>query len=199
MRALVDSDWIYRSMGIDNGTNTVGYATLDGDLRTGIAIVSRTDLLTADKTAYDRYEGLSLNRSQLSARRRVIGDFSYEYVSEEDPDVVGIESPFQHLHAHSFAVLSLSMDSIDNAVYRYRNALPFEKVPPGRAKKAVCPKGKYSNKKEDIREFILNHPNIRAGEGIVLEDLSEHEIDAIAVAFYLFWEVYCTVNAGRRQ
>lgn len=199
MRELVDSDWIHRTVGIDNGTNTVGYATLDGDLRTGIATVSRSAMLTADKTAYDRHEGLMLNRSPIAARRRVIGDFTFEYMDEEDPDAVGIESPFQHLHAHSFAVLMLSMDTIDNAVYRYRTGLLFERVPPGRAKKAVCPKGKYSNKKEDIREFILTHPNIRAGEGVVLEDLSEHEIDAIAVAFYLFWEAYTTVSPPRRQ
>lgn len=185
MRELLDSDWQYRTVGIDNGTNTVGYATLDTDLRTGIATVSRTETLTADRTAYDKFEGLALNRGQLPARRRVIGTFTYEYMRDEDPDAAGAESPFQHLHAHSFAVLCLSMDTIDDAVYRWRKALPFDRVPPGRAKKAVCPPGKYSNKKEDIQAFILAHPMIVFAPDIDVEKLSEHEFDGISVAYYL--------------
>jgi Holliday junction resolvasome RuvABC endonuclease subunit len=186
MRELSDEDWTMRYVGIDNGTNTVGYVTLDGDLRTGVGTVSRAECLVAEKTAYDRYEGLANNRGQPAARMRVIKDFTYEYIDDEDPDEVGAESPFSHLHAHSFASLTTSMNVLDDAVWRYRPALPFEKVPPGRAKRAVCPEGQYSNKKEDIRKFILANPNIVAGEGIDLESLSEHEIDAIAVAWYLF-------------
>ena len=194
MRELRDEDWIYRVVGIDNGTNTVGYATLDGDLRTGKAIITRTETLTAEKVAYDRYAGIASNRNALAARLKVIGDFTYEYMDEEDPDEVGAESPFSHLHAHSFALLTTSMNVLDEAVYRYRRGLPFEKVPPGRAKKAVCPPGQYSNKKEDIQRFILENTDIVAGEGIILEDESEHVFDAEAVAWYLFRRAYAALH-----
>lgn len=194
MRELRDEDWIYRVVGIDNGTNTVGYATLDGDLRTGKAIVTRTETLTAEKTAYDKHSGTALCHGALAARLKVISDFTYEYMDEEDPDEVGAESPFSHLHAHSFALLTTSMKVIDDAVYRYRQGLPFERVPPGRAKKAVCPPGQYSNKKEDIQRFILANPDIIAGPGIVLEEESEHVFDAEAVAWYLFRQAYLALH-----
>ena len=197
MRELTDEDWIYRVVGIDNGTNTVGYATIDGDLRTGKGIVSRTETLTADKTSYEKFQGLSESRGMLAGRLRVIATYTREYIDEEDPDEVGAESPFSHLHAHSFALLTTSMTVIDNAVYSSRAGLPFEKVPPGRAKKAVCPPGKYSNKKEDIRQFILDDPDIIAGPGIILHEESEHVIDGISVGWYLFRQAYLAIKLSQ--
>lgn len=198
MIKLLEEDWIYRSSGADNGTNFLGLATLDTDLRTGISYVVDARTVVAERTAYDKYSGLSFNRGQKRARCAVIGDVTYEYCDEFDPDIFGSESPFQHLHAASFEALLESQMAIDNAVYRWRRTLEFVKVPPGRAKKAVCPQGQYSNKKEDIQRFIRSHPQIVAGPGVDFEKLDEHAFDAITVARYLAWVAYTGVGFSRK-
>lgn len=185
MLSIPESGWIYRIMGIDNGSNTVGVVIIDHDLRTGVSTVIYAETLTADKTAYWRYPGRAEARDKMYARLAVIEDFIAEVLEEYDPDIVGCESPFSHLHVGSYTVLVHSMRSIDDAVYRYSTTLEFAKVPPGRAKKSVCPPKQYKNDKELIRGFILADPTIVAGPDVVLSSLDEHCIDGISVARYL--------------
>lgn len=182
MLELSGSQWIYRIMGIDNGSNTVGVSIIDHDLSTGISTVIFARTLTADKSAYDIFSGMLEQRGKLAARIQVIKQFIYEILDEFDPDVVGCESPFSHLHVQSYGVLLTTMNAIDDCVYRYSPTLEFAKVPPGKAKKAVCPPGKYKNDKELIRQYILDDPTILEGEGVNLMLLDEHSIDGTAVA-----------------
>jgi len=172
----------YRIMGIDNGSNTVGGVIVDHDLMTRVSTVIHARTVQADKTAYERHSGIRAARDNLAARLLVIDDFIYEMLDEFDPHIVGCESPFMHLHAQSFAVLTTCLNLIDRRVYTYDPTIEFAKIPPGRAKKSVCPKGKYRNDKDLIRQFILDDPLIVAGEGVDLEALDEHSIDGIAVA-----------------
>lgn len=187
MRAFDERDWIYRVSGVDNGTSLLGFATLDLDLRTKVATVLDAHTYDAE-AAYDEFSGLMNNRSPLKARCRIVREYSHDYAERFDPDAFGIESPFQHQHPQAFGALTLSMDSVDDGVYRYRQGLPFVKVAPGRAKRAVAlpDEGKpYSTKKEVIREYILTHPRIIAVDGLDLHSLGPDAIDAISVAYYM--------------
>lgn len=185
MLELSGSQWIYRIMGIDNGSNTVGVSIIDYDLRTGISTVIYSRTLTADKTAYDIFSGRLEQRGKLDARIQVIRRFIFEILDEFDPDIVGCESPFSHLHVQSYGVLLTTMNAIDDCVYQYNPTLEFAKVPPGKAKKAVCPPGKYRNDKDQIRQFILDNPDILEADQVNLMLLDEHCIDGIAVAICL--------------
>lgn len=182
MIELGENDWIYRVMGIDNGSNTVGVSIVDHDLRNRRSTVVFARTVQADKTAYERFAGKREHRGNLAARIEVIREFIYEVLDEYDPDIVGCESPFSHLHVQSYGVLLTTMNAIDDCVYNYCPTLEFAKVPPGKAKKAVCPPGKYRNDKDLIRSFILEDEQIVAGEDVILESLDEHCIDGIAVA-----------------
>lgn len=185
MMDLNDRHWIYRKFGIDNGSNTVGLSVVETDLRTGVSTVIHGETLTADKTAYERYSGLTTSRGKMKARLKIIEEWMWEKLEEWDPDAVASESPFSHLHVQSFAVLLASQTVIDDVCYRYRKTMPFVKVPPGRAKRAVCPKGQYQNGKDVIRKYILDSDKIVAGPGVDLESFDEHAMDGTAVARYL--------------
>jgi Holliday junction resolvasome RuvABC endonuclease subunit len=182
MITISSSGWTYRIVGIDNGTNTVGFTVIDHNLRTGISTVVFAETITADRSAYIRFPGVAAHRSKLHARLQVIRPWIADLLEEHDPDIVGCESPFAHLGISTYATLLKSMDAIEDEVYDYRSTLDFVKIPPGKAKKAVCPPGQYKNDKEEIRQFILKDDRIVAGSGIVLDLLDEHCIDGIAVA-----------------
>lgn len=182
MIELTDDKLIYRVLGVDNGTDTVGIAVIDHHLVTGLSKVVHAETLTASKTAYTRHEGRLDARGKMHARLDVISTFFWEVLNEFDPDVIGCESPFQHLHAQSFAALTTAMNGLAETAFNYCTTLEFEKVAPGSAKKAVCPVGKYGNSKEHIREMIDINKSIVFDNGLSLVKLDEHSVDAIAVA-----------------
>lgn len=179
---LTEDKLIYRVLGIDNGTDTVGIAVVDHHLITGLSTVVHAETLTASRTAYTRHEGKLDSRGKMQARLEVIATWLWEVLNEFDPDVIGCESPFQHLHAHSFAALTTAIDNLSAVAFHYCTTLEFSKISPGSAKKAVCPVGQYGNSKEHIREMIGKNKDIVFGEGVKLDDLDEHSVDAIAVA-----------------
>jgi Holliday junction resolvasome RuvABC endonuclease subunit len=188
IRSDIRYPWRYRILGIDNGTNTVGFTIIDHDLRTGISTVIFAETVTADRSAYNKYAGVAVNRSNLDARLLVINDFLLEVLAEYDPDIVGCESPFSHLNISTYRTLTLSMAYMDKTCYRHRRTLQFVEIPPGRAKKAVCPPGQYKTDKDIIRQFILDDDRIVAGMGVNLHDLDEHSVDGISVARVLALE-----------
>lgn len=173
--------WIYRICGIDNGTNTPGVVINDHNLKTGVSTIVFAQSMVASKAAYDFHPGVTAHRGKLAARLLEIRPWWAEILEEYDPDVIGCESPFAHLGIDTFVSLLDSMDVFETETYRHRDTLQFIGIPPGRAKKAACPEGQYSNDKEMIRQFILKDERIVAGPGIVLDQLDEHCIDATAV------------------
>jgi len=179
---LTEEKLIYRVLGVDNGTDTVGIAVVDHHLVTGLSTVVHAETLTASRTAYTRHEGKLDARGKMQARLDVIATWFWEVLNEFDPDVIGCEAPFQHLHAHSFAALTTAIDNLSSVSFDYCTTLEFSRISPGSAKKAVCPVGQYGNSKEHIREMIKINRDIVLDNGLVLDDLDEHAVDAIAVA-----------------
>lgn len=184
MIKIPEDQWVCRILGIDNGSEHLGVAVGDYDLRTKLLTVIHTDTLVVSKSAYLKYPCLS-ERSKLAARARRVGDYIFDQCEEFDPDLVGCESPFSHLHVQSFAVLSQCINAVDNAVYRHRPQLRFEKIPPGSAKSATCYPNKYSSQKEDIRNYILKAEWINHKDSVDLKLCDEHQIDGVSVIRYI--------------
>lgn len=176
-----DRDFILRGLGVDNGSEYLGVAVIDHDLRTGVSTVIYAYTYRPAKIAYERYPHLVESRGSFYARVKAVKDIIGELLEDWDPDLVACESPFSHLHVQSYAVLLTTINAIDDVVYAYRSTLPFLKVPPGKAKKTACTGFKYGTDKDHIRDCILKTPTIVAGEGIVLEELEEDSMDAVTV------------------
>jgi len=105
--------------------------------------------------------------------------------SEINPSVVVCESPFYNSRRpNAFAALTDVVGAIRYACFEYSALLSLELVDPPTAKIAVGAKG--NGKKEQILEAILKLGNL-AYKGIrPLETLDEHEIDAIAIAYWKY-------------
>lgn len=174
-----------RILGIDNGSSLVGLSINDHDIRTGESEIIWQTNFNATKIVEERFPGRIYFRDEFQARLCVIEEFVTEVLEEWDPDVVGCESPFSHLHAHAFAALVQSMSVIDNAVYQYRRNLPFIKVPPGKGKKAACPPGQYKDDKEWIHHCLANDPRIRWAEDIDPKLMGPDALDSVAVGRYI--------------
>src|SRR5690606_20268473 len=113
-----DAQWKFRVVGVDNGTNNLGVCVIEHDLRTGISLVTDAQTFKSDRTAYKRYPERVFSGLKLSARLNRISEWFEEYLNEHGPHAVGIESPFMHVHAHSFASLSIAMDTLKGAILR---------------------------------------------------------------------------------
>lgn len=184
MFVSVDNDraYIVRTLGVDNGSEYLGVAVNDHDLRTGVSNIIFAHTYRPSRVAYDKYPHLCTARTPFAARVRSVCDIITEVLDVWDPDVFGCESPFSHLHVHSYASLLTTFNAIDDAAYAYRSTLPFIRVPPGKAKKTACMGFKYSTEKSHIRSCILNTLTILGSDDVILEKLDEDAIDAVAVS-----------------
>lgn len=185
MNLSYDEDsFIIRQFGIDNGTNTVGLVVSDSDIRTKeINIIFSETFVAADHV--DKYAALAYLKGDLVARLAAVGDWLLDRLDEFDPDQVGIERPFSHIHVDSFRKLVLSLARLEKACEEYRPSMEVILIPPGSAKRAAIPKHlKYNSDKDFIRTCLLNDPLITSSRG-PLTSCSEHEIDGVAVVKFM--------------
>lgn len=177
--------FISRILAVDNGSSHVGLSVLDHDIRRHETAVIWQTNFDAGRIVEDRSPGKILLRGEYQARLEVIASFFDDVLEEFDPDVVGCESPFQHLNAKTYASLITSMNVFDNACYRFRPNLPFVKVPPGKGKKAACPPGQYKDDKEWIAHCLKTDPRIHWANGINPDLMGPDALDSVAVGRYI--------------
>ena len=179
-----DEDFIFRVLGIDNGTSQIGMSVMDYDLRTGIATVVYIEAFNPGDDAYEKYPSVALSRGNAAARIKRTKSWFRARLEEFNPHAIGCESPFAHLHPPAYAALLLSIDSLIEEAQEYRPSLDFIKIAPGSAKKAILHGDlKYSNDKELVRTAILSHPCIQTANLIDLRVVSADESDSVAVGW----------------
>jgi Holliday junction resolvasome RuvABC endonuclease subunit len=101
-------------------------------------------------------------------------------VKDSAPDAVVSEAPFAHRFPAAFASLTLVVDRIRTAS-RLITGRDIAVYPPMEVKKAVT--GKGSANKDAMKASVLGHKKIVFPQKKSIEDLTEHEYDAIAVAY----------------
>jgi len=180
MFALRDDDYIFRMMGVDNGSSNLGMVILDLDLRSGIYHLLEAETFVAEKMI-SNHRGSVQTHGGRWARQCTLKDIMADRLGWWQPDAVPVESPFfQPRRVQSFEVLTEMKVILREAVEEYNHAMDIILVSPGEAKRAVQPKN-FTMKKVVIKDCVLRLPNLRWSEKINIDDLSEHEYDAIAV------------------
>jgi len=177
-----DDAYLYRGMFIDNGTDTMGVSIIDLDLRRKRLQVKFSETCTASKSL-GRYEGAADVHGARFGRFQVLRGFIIQVVDIWEPSMVGIESPFSHLHAESFATLRESLHVVRETCWEISPHLEIDLVPPTSAKKAVNAKSYVG--KNPMRDAVLALTDVDYDEGIDPEKLDEHCIDTIGVAKFL--------------
>jgi len=182
MIKIPDNGWIATILGIDNGTNTMGAAIGELDLRTGHLHIAFAETCTASR-AEGRFDGIGSVRGSLYSRRPVLREFIRWLLEEFNPGFVLSEGPFSHLNIDTYFRLRVTItEAIEEEVWIYSPNLEVEMVPPTTAKKAV--KASSYVGKEPMREAILALTEVSYARDVNPLVLDEHCIDAIAVVYY---------------
>lgn len=175
-----DESFIYRIMGIDNGSTSLGIVVADLDLRQDTYHVVYSQTLQADKLL-SRHSGQVSSHGAAWVRQNTLKDHLSVELQYHRPHAVAVETPFfMPGRVQSFRVLSEMMIFIRQAVDDYGLDSDIIGVSPGQAKKAVQVAG-FTMKKAVIPECVRRLDNVTYKEDIDKHTLSEHEYDAIAV------------------
>lgn len=177
-----EESFIYRIMGIDNGSSSLGMVIMDLNLRTGSFQYIESSTLVAERLL-SNHRGVVVTHGARWARECTLRDNLVELLDFHQPHAVAVETPFfMPRRVQSFETLTEMMIFIRLAMERYNPCSDIYPVTPGEAKRAVQPKDAFTMKKAVIRDCVLALDCIVYPEGFDADSLSEHEFDAIAVA-----------------
>lgn len=177
-----DEDFIYRILGVDNGSGHLGCAVLDLDLRTGVFTLVHSVTFVASKLLDDEL-GVATSCSDRLARQFTLARAFADYLEWWSPHSVAIEAPFfMPGRVSTFETLTEMYLLLRDVAVRHMHARDVVRVRPGEAKAAVLDPSKFTMKKAVIRDCVIGLDYLVVSEGINIEALSEHEYDAIAVA-----------------
>lgn len=182
---LSDQDYTCRLLGIDNGSTLLGFTILDYDIRTRLSKLVHCETYKIPNNYRETREAYYNDRGALPTRIRMIEDYYYDLLDEYQPDIVGCESPFAHLHVNSYRVLTLTMQALDDVTYRYDRSLEFYKIAPSEAKSAALVGRKFDSAKTAVHDGVMDHPYLINTNCMDLRDLGPDALDSIAVALAL--------------
>lgn len=179
---IPDSEMVCRILGIDNGTDAVGFTVADYDIRTGILEIVLcetfkvpTNYRTTRSRTYER-------RGSFYARLDVIADYFEELLDEYHPHLIGCESPFGFRMMDAFKKLTISMQMLDDIAYDLYPHVDFIRISPFEAKKAAAGDYKFQQDKEKVHEYVLKDKRVSWPEEIDPRSLGPDALDSVAVA-----------------
>lgn len=167
-------------IGIDPGTTKLGLCTLEFNVDTLEAVKIEAVTLDGDKlpsspwmgSIYgDRFQRIYALRTYLIAHFR-----------EVKPISVGSESPFYNRNRpNAYAALIEVICGLREAYVEYSTRSPMYLIDPPTVKKAVGAAGNAD--KVSVKQKILSHPILSALSTTPIQELDEHSLDAMAVAW----------------
>lgn len=172
-----------RFIAIDPGSRTLGLAVLEYDFETNTLTVLFTRCLSLD-------EGMSHLQYMVDlvgtrrARLYLIHRFLTEQIREWCPGFVIMETPYMGSFAQVFKVLVEIEQTIGAIVSDFGNGIALLKIDPSTVKKTIGVSGK-SGDKSLMLAAVKGLSNLVLKEGIDLDLITEHEVDAIAVGHYI--------------
>tara|TARA_B100000700_G_scaffold208593_1_gene229308 strand:- start:58342 stop:58971 length:630 start_codon:yes stop_codon:yes gene_type:complete len=190
MLELPDNGDVLRILGIDPGTQTLGTAVLDLDLKTYDIRIVHCETYKADHLAkFDpRFQDISQAHGDLAMRLIAHKENLRSLMEHMVIDELVAESSFMHMRAHAFEALVRCMESIRLAAWEYDMSMPVHKVTPQGAKAAVGAAGKGKGKdavKVGIKKLLKDNSKQLYYEAPKdFEQLDEHSIDAIAIGYH---------------
>lgn len=175
------NDRVLNLMAIDPGSSNLGVAIYSINISDLNIIKVESFTINAIKSKYYS-KAYSKTYGDKQARFLAMKNELYSFIEQYNPSLVICESPFfSSFTASAYGILVELLYIISEILFYYNNNIPFYKVDPPTAKKAVGAKG--NAKKEDM--FVkVNEMKEKIKLINNIEDLDEHAIDAIAIGYY---------------
>lgn len=166
--------------GIDPGSIRLGLSVFTLHFKTYQILDIHTETIEVDKLYVD--PNLVDVRGYKTARLMELSNLLYDKMCVDQPVVLSIESPFYNrFRPNAYGTLVETTDYIKLAYNNYNNMLPLHSYPPLTVKKAVGVK--KSKGKENVSKAIMAIGELTCHLPHNLTGMSEHEIDAVAVAY----------------
>ena len=178
------SDNFFRVVSIDPALDKLGIAVLDFCLITKkihIRYAETIDAVAGSNKFPEIVGRFGLRQAKLAFHEEYFLDFFQKW----EPHSIVHEAPFLGRFPQSYAALVEAVSGIKRAAIKYNILVDFDHVDPPSAKKAVGVAGN-SKIKEEVMAAIKKLPNVMYDNDtvILLEYLSEHASDAVAVGYW---------------
>lgn len=181
MLTMPDSSSPYASiLAIDPGTETLGIACIEFDCRTGQIHGSEAKTFKGSKLGKnswvaeihgDRFNRINAHRANLARILKVV-----------QPAYIASESPFfSRAHPQAYGALTEIVYALQLTIFEYDPLISVEMIDPPSVKNAVGAKGNAD--KDSVRTRVLDLPDLNYAGRIPIEELDEHSIDSLAVAY----------------
>lgn len=187
-------DYIYRVVGIDPGTETLGWAVIDLDLKHQQITIRAAGTYYASRLSSSPFQDYELACGNRLQRIKLLGQAVRSLLGYYQPHRVLSESPFLGRFAASYESLTQCMMALRKAVYDYDPSTVLWGIDPISVKKNVGFEVKRKMSKQQLKEGVrdaLRKLRLNWADGVNLETLTEHAVDAIAVALWearkYFW------------
>lgn len=190
MLELPDNDDVLRILGIDPGTQTLGTAVLDLDLKNYTIDIVHCRTYKADVLSkFDpRFQGISEAHGDLAMRLIAHKENLRSLMQHMIIDELVAESSFMHMRAHAFEALVRCMECIRAAAWDYNPSMVVNTVTPQGAKAVVGAAGKGKGKdavKVGIKKLLNDKVSgVSYKAEADFESLDDHSIDAIAIGYH---------------
>lgn len=177
-------------MGIDPGTNTLGVSRLDIDPKTLRLVTTHAITYQADKcfryTEYEKEDAALMRYARLAWHEENLK----QIFMDNEPFQLAVESNFMNIrNASAYGPLVESMSAIRRAYYAYDNLRKLHLVTPAAAKKSVGAPTRGGGK-EVVTHALKKMHQLLGVSKTYLDTLDEHAIDAIAIGFHRYTELY---------
>lgn len=172
----------FRVVGIDPGTDTIGFSILDLYLSSGRIVVASSETIALSKLLSNWRNEETIHGAR-TARLMALEERLFIYFETNQIHAVCAESPFLRKFPQTFAALTECMSYIRRAVMAFDRYMPLDVVDPPTAKKAVGMLIKKGATKEDVKNAIRKL-GLEFADGVDFEALDEHSVDSIAVAYH---------------
>lgn len=177
-------------VGFDPGSENLGFATIEFDFAT-YQIIATTAVTYVGSKLMNKNSWLIEHHGERVARIASLKEMVKERLSEIDPILVVCESPFYNPRRPSaYGVLIEVMLALTEATREYDPWRVMCMIDPPTVKKAVGAKGNAD--KDAVKKAVIELPGLNYKGNTALIDLDEHSIDAIAVAYSKYKELFLT-------
>lgn len=181
MIILPDNNEAFRIVAFDPGSMNLGKALLEYNLDGSNVIVKKASTSVLKETDM-AYSSLTEIHDSRTVRLMIMRDIVLNYLRENKPHAIIVESNYLGRFATSFAALVECVAVIRSALYEYDPFKPLYTVDPSTVKINTGMKKVKGTTKDDVKSALKARTDI--DWEINIDDLDEHSVDAVAVAFY---------------
>jgi len=156
-------------LGIDPGLGNTGVCVMCIDLTTMKIVDIHTNVIVLD------------NLEERNDRTIKLYNYIVDIMARYNIMSVTCESSYIHMTRPGAVIpVSIAIDTVCRAVYSYK--VPFTLIPPSNVKQGIGAKG--NAKKDEMLEATKKNTDItRLYSSEMLKNITDHEIDAIAVCY----------------